>query len=184
MAVKSTFVIVRAGLAGATAAETLRSQGFDGPIALIGDETARPYERPPLSKDYLRGEKGFEAAAVHEEGYYDANGIELRTSTIAESIDPKAGEVVLSTGERLSYDRLLLATGAAPRRLAIPGADLPGVHYLRRLEDADRLRHALRGTPRIVVIGSGWIEPGTGLSSAVTRPAASSSRSGCATAAS
>ena len=157
MAVKSTFVIVGAGLAGATAAETLRSQGFDGRIALIGDETARPYERPPLSKDYLRGEKGFEAAAVHEEGYYDANGIELRTSTIAESTDPKTDEVVLSTGEGLSYDRLLLATGAAPRRLAIPGADLPGVHYLRRLEDADQLRQALRGTPRVVVIGSGWI---------------------------
>jgi 3-phenylpropionate/trans-cinnamate dioxygenase ferredoxin reductase component len=157
MAVKSTFEIVGAGLAGATAAETLRSQGFDGRIVLIGDETARPYDRPPLSKDYLRGEKGFEAAAVHEKGYYDANGIELRTSTIAESIDPKTDAVVLSTGERLSYDRLLLATGAAPRRLAIPGADLPGVHYLRRLEDADRLRQALRGKPRVVVIGSGWI---------------------------
>ena len=157
MSVKSTFVIVGAGLAGAKAAETLRNQGFDGRIVLIGDETARPYERPPLSKDYLRGEKGFEAAAVHEEGYCDAHGIELFTSTLAESIDPKTSEVVLSTGKRLSYDRLLLATGAAPRRLAIPGAELAGVHYLRRLEDADRLRQALRGKPRIVVIGSGWI---------------------------
>ena len=102
MSVKSTFVIVGAGLAGAKAAETLRSQGFDGRIVLIGDETARPYERPPLSKDYLRGEKGFEAAAVHEEGYCDAHGIELFTSTLAESIDPKTSEVVLSTGKRLS----------------------------------------------------------------------------------
>ena len=157
MSVKSTFVIVGAGLAGAKAAETLRGQGFDGRIVLIGDEAARPYERPPLSKDYLRGEKRFEAAAVHEAGYYDASGIELLTSTLAESIDPGTSEVVLSTGKRLSYDRLLLATGAAPRRLSIPGAELPGVHYLRRLEDADRLRQALRGKPRLVVIGSGWI---------------------------
>ena len=89
MSVKSTFVIVGAGLAGAKAAETLRGQGFDGRIVLIGDEAARPYERPPLSKDYLRGEKRFEAAAVHEAGYYDASGIELLTSTLAESIDPE-----------------------------------------------------------------------------------------------
>lgn len=157
MSVKSTFVIVGAGLAGAKAAETLRTEGFEGRVVLVGDEAARPYERPPLSKDYLRGEKGFDAAAVHEQGFYDANGIELLTSTTAESIDPKVSEVVLSTGKRLGYDRLLLATGAAPRRLEIPGADLPGVHYLRRLEDADRLRQALRGRLRVAVIGSGWI---------------------------
>ena len=148
MSVKSTFVIVGAGLAGAKAAETLRSQGFDGRIVLIGDETARPYERPPLSKDYLRGEKDSRLQQFTRRVTTMPTASSCSPLPLAESIDPRTSEVVLSTGERLSYDRLLLATSTAPRRLAIPGADLPGVHYLRRLEDADRLRQALRGTPR------------------------------------
>jgi 3-phenylpropionate/trans-cinnamate dioxygenase ferredoxin reductase component len=98
-------VIAGAGLAGAKAAETLRSQGFEGRVVLVGDAAARPCGRPPLSKDYLRGEKEFEAAALHEQGFYDANGIELLTSTMAESFDRRPSEVVLSTGERLGYDR-------------------------------------------------------------------------------
>jgi len=154
---RESFVIVGASLAGAKAAETLRAEGFDGRVVLIGEEPQRPYERPPLSKDYLRGEKGFEDAAVHPAGFYDEQGIELRTDTVATALDAAANEVILSAGERLRYDRLLLATGAAPRRLSVPGAELDGVRYLRNLGDADALRQVFIGSPQVVVIGAGWI---------------------------
>jgi len=157
MPASQTFVIVGASLAGAKAAETLRAEGFDGRVVLIGDEAQRPYERPPLSKEYLRGEKGFDAAAVHPAGFYDEQQIELRASTVATRVDPGASEVTLSSGERIGYDRLLLATGATPRRLSVPGADLDGVHYLRSVTDADTLRRALTASAQVVVIGAGWI---------------------------
>src|SRR5215210_5242693 len=121
-----TFVIVGASLAGAKAAETLREEGFDGRVVLIGAEAERPYERPPLSKDYLRGEADAKPY-VHDAGFYAEHDIELRTSTTVERIDPAASEVSLASGERLSFDRLLLATGAEPRRLSLPGRDLDGV---------------------------------------------------------
>ncbi len=152
-----TFVIVGASLAGAKAAETLRSDGFEGRVVLIGDEARRPYERPPLSKEYLRGEKDFDAAAVHPAGFYDEHDIELRTSTVVTAIDPAGMSVTLSSGEQITYDRLLLATGATPRRLSVPGADLEGVHYLRSVEDADQLRQAIGPSVQVVVIGAGWI---------------------------
>jgi 3-phenylpropionate/trans-cinnamate dioxygenase ferredoxin reductase component len=152
-----THVIVGAGLAGAKAAEALRSKGFGGRIVLIGEEAELPYERPPLSKDYLRGESPREKARVHPDDFYAANDIELRTSTAVERIDPAEGEVTLSTGERLGYDRLLLATGAEPRRLSVAGSDLDGVHYLRDLSDADRIADRLNAGGRVVVIGGGWI---------------------------
>ncbi|MGH9079357.1 MAG: NAD(P)/FAD-dependent oxidoreductase [Acidimicrobiales bacterium] len=152
-----TFVIVGASLAGAKAAETLRTEGFDGRVVLIGDEAVRPYERPPLSKDYLRGEKGFDAAAVHDEKFYETNSIELRTSTTVTALDTKRSEVNLGSGERTPYDRLLLATGATPRRLSTPGAELAGVHYLRKITDADALRQTFTAGRRVVVIGAGWI---------------------------
>lgn len=152
-----TFLIVGASLAGAKAAEALRTEGFDGRIVLVGDEPVRPYERPPLSKDYLRGEKGFEDAAVHSEAFYGDQDIELRTSTTVTAVDPRASEVTLSGGERLAYDRLLLATGATPRRLAVPGAQLDGVRYLRTVADADQLHSVLAARSRVVVIGAGWI---------------------------
>lgn len=152
-----TFVIVGASLAGAKAAETLRSEGFDGRVVLIGEEPVRPYERPPLSKDYLRGEKGFDDAAVHPADFYDAQAIELYQSTRATSLDVGAHQVVLSSGERVGYDRLLLATGAAPRRLSVPGAELDGVCYLWSIADSDGLRRALEARPQVVVIGAGWI---------------------------
>jgi 3-phenylpropionate/trans-cinnamate dioxygenase ferredoxin reductase subunit len=157
MTSKRTFVIVGASLAGAKAAETLRTEGFDGRVVLVGEEPTRPYERPPLSKDYLRGEKGFDVAAVHDEGFYEANDIELRTSTAVTALDPGASEVTLTSGEHLAYDRLLLATGAQPRRLSVPGAELAGVHYLRSIADADALRQAIRPSGPVVVIGAGWI---------------------------
>jgi 3-phenylpropionate/trans-cinnamate dioxygenase ferredoxin reductase subunit len=152
-----TFVIVGASLAGAKAAEALRTEGFEGRVVLVGEEPSRPYERPPLSKDYLRGEKVFDDAAVHAADFYAAQDIELRTSTAVTSIDCGSSEVVLSSGDRLRYDRLLLATGAAPRRLSVPGADLAGVHYLRSVADSDVLHEALTGGARLVVIGAGWI---------------------------
>ncbi|MDA8358875.1 MAG: FAD-dependent oxidoreductase [Actinomycetota bacterium] len=152
-----TFVIVGASLAGAKAAETLRSEGFDGRVVLIGDEARRPYERPPLSKEYLRGEKDFDAAAVHPAGFYDEHDIELRSSSLVTAIDPAAASVTLSSGEQIAYDRLLLATGATPRRLPVPGAELPGVLYLRSADDADTLRQAIGPTAQVVVIGAGWI---------------------------
>ncbi len=152
-----TFAIVGASLAGAKAAETLRLEGFEGRVVLLGEEPQRPYERPPLSKDYLRGEAGTDKVFVHSDVFYDDNDIDLRLSTRVEALDLQNGEVVLSSGERLGYDAVLLATGSTPRRLSVPGADLAGVHYLRSLEDADHLRTALRGGGRVVVIGGGWI---------------------------
>jgi 3-phenylpropionate/trans-cinnamate dioxygenase ferredoxin reductase subunit len=152
----STFVIVGAGMAGGKAAETLREEGFDGRIVLVGAEPHRPYERPPLSKDYLRGEGGM-AWLQEDESWYAQNDIDLRASTAAESIDVSASEVVLSGGERLAYDRLLLTTGAEPRRLPLPGADLDGVHLLRTVEDSDTLRATIEAGGKLVVIGAGWI---------------------------
>ena len=152
-----TFVIVGASLAGAKAAETLRAEGFDGRVVLIGDEALRPYERPPLSKEYLRGDKDFDAAAVHPAGYYDEHDIELRTSTTVTAVDPGERSATLASGEQITWDRLLVATGAAPRRLSVPGADLPGVLYLRSVEDADILRQAISPSAQVVVIGAGWI---------------------------
>jgi len=151
-----TFVIVGAALCGAKAAETLREEGFDGRVVLIGSEAERPYERPPLSKDYLRGEAE-SRPFVHDEGFYSDKNIELRTSTMVKSIDPAASGVALEGGEKLRYDRLLLATGAEPRRLSAPGADLDGVLYLRSVEDSDTIRERIEQGGRLVTIGAGWI---------------------------
>ena len=157
MASAKTFVIVGASLAGAKAAETLRTEGFDGAVVLIGEETERPYERPMLSKEYLRGEKPADKLYVHDEGFYADNQIELLTGTRVVSVDPEAREVTLADGSRMAYRRLLLSTGAAPRRLPLPGADLPGVRYLREMGDSDALRTAITAASRVVVIGAGWI---------------------------
>src|SRR4051794_14947749 len=132
---KPTFVIVGAALAGAKAAETLREEGFDGRVVLIGDEDVRPYERPPLSKEYLRGEAGREKVHVHEEGFYAEQDIELMTGRRAAVLAPAARELTLDDGTSLRYDRLLLATGAQPRRPAIPRPDPHGVLYPRPPRD-------------------------------------------------
>jgi 3-phenylpropionate/trans-cinnamate dioxygenase ferredoxin reductase component len=152
-----THVIVGASLAGAKVAETLRTEGFDGRVVLVGAEEERPYERPPLSKDYLRGEVGRERVYVHDEGFYAEHDIELRLGRTAVSLDTSSGEVTLEDGERLRYDRLLLATGAEPRRLGIPGAELDGVMYLRSVQDSDTLRARLDRGGAVVVVGAGWI---------------------------
>ncbi len=152
-----TFLIVGAGLAGAKAAETLREEGFDGRLLLIGAERERPYERPPLSKDYLRGEAGRDKVYVHDQGFYAEHDIELRLGRTAVSLDTAASALDLDDGERLHYDRLLLSTGAEPRRLQIPGGELDGVLYLRSVEDSDVLRERLDRGGAVVVIGAGWI---------------------------
>lgn len=154
---EQTFVIVGASLAGAKAAETLRTEGFDGRVVLIGEEAERPYERPLLSKEYLRGEKPAAKLYVHEEGFYADHDIELLTGMHVASVDPGAREVTLQDGSRMPYSGLLLSTGATPRRLTLPGADLPGVRYLRQMADSDALRAAITAAGRVVVIGAGWI---------------------------
>jgi 3-phenylpropionate/trans-cinnamate dioxygenase ferredoxin reductase subunit len=152
-----THVIAGAGLAGAKAAEALRAEGFEGRIVLVGDEAEAPYERPPLSKDYLRGESPREQARVHEDGFYADHAIELLTGTTVTDLNAAARDVTLSTGERLGYDRLLLATGSEPRRLSVPGAELEGVHHLRTFADSDAIAAALKPGARAVIAGGGWI---------------------------
>jgi 3-phenylpropionate/trans-cinnamate dioxygenase ferredoxin reductase component len=151
-----TFAIVGASLAGAKAAETLRAEGFDGRIVLLGEEPERPYERPPLSKEYLRGEA--EARPyVHPERFYEENEIELRRSTSVEAIDPGASTLTVAGGETLAFQRLLLTTGAAPRRIRLTGAALDGVHYLRSVRDSEAIRERIEAGGSLVTIGAGWI---------------------------
>jgi 3-phenylpropionate/trans-cinnamate dioxygenase ferredoxin reductase component len=151
-----TFVIVGAGLAGAKAAQALREEGFEGQLWLIGDEPDRPYERPPLSKEYLRGEAD-QRPYVHADVFYAENAIELLSSTRVTGIDARSQEVSLDGDRRLRYDRLLLTTGAEPRRLDVPGAELDGIHYLRTLADSERIGERIASGERLVVVGSGWI---------------------------
>jgi 3-phenylpropionate/trans-cinnamate dioxygenase ferredoxin reductase subunit len=154
---KQTFVIAGGGLAGAKAALTLREEGFDGSVVLVGAEPSAPYERPPLSKDYLRGESDADAALVAPAAAYADQEIELLTGAEAVALDPAERRVELDGGRTLAYDRLLIATGAVPRRPPIPGADRDGVHVLRTLADSDALREVLRGGGRLVIVGGGWI---------------------------
>jgi 3-phenylpropionate/trans-cinnamate dioxygenase ferredoxin reductase component len=154
---RQTFVIVGASLAGAKAAQTLREEGFDGRLVLIGAEPERPYERPPLTKDYLRSESPREKAYVHPETFYREQDIELITSTTVSALEPGNSLLTLEDGRELGYERLLLATGAEPRLLSIPGADLDGVYYLRTLADCDSLRERLAAGGHVAVIGAGWI---------------------------
>jgi 3-phenylpropionate/trans-cinnamate dioxygenase ferredoxin reductase subunit len=151
-------VIVGGGLAAASAAETLWAEGFDGDVTIVADEPHPPYQRPPLSKGYLAGKEGLDAVFVHPAEWYAENGMRLRMSTAAVALDPASHRLDLAGGESLTYDALLLATGSSPRRLPIPGADLPGVRTLRRIDDSDALAAELKdGGRRLVLIGSGWI---------------------------
>jgi 3-phenylpropionate/trans-cinnamate dioxygenase ferredoxin reductase component len=153
-----TCVVIGGGLAGAKAVETLRTEGFAGRVVLVAEESEVPYERPPLSKGYLLGNDERERARVHDQGWYEENDVELRTGTRAVVLDAGGRRVELRSGESLAYDALLLATGSSPRRLALPGADLDGIHHLRTLPDSDRLLAALRGGGRrVAIVGAGWI---------------------------
>ena len=155
-----TYVIVGASLAGAKAAEMLRDEGFDGEIVLLGAETERPYERPPLSKGYLLGNDELDSAYVHPEDWYAGHGVDLRMGVIVTAIDRGASAVTVSGpggAEMLLYDKLLLTTGASPRRLDFPGSDRPEVLYLRTVADSQQLRAAFQPGTRVVVAGAGWI---------------------------
>ncbi len=155
-----TFVIAGASLTGAKAAETLRDEGFDGEIVLLGSELERPYERPPLSKGYLLGNDSRDSIYVHAAEWYAEHYVDLRQGVTVTAIDPGAATVATSgpagDGEA-SYDKLLLATGASPRRLTFTGSDADEVLYLRTVGDSDRLRSAFQPGTRVVVAGAGWI---------------------------
>jgi len=151
------FVIVGASLAGGSAVAALREGGFDGEVTLIGAEPVMPYNRPPLSKGYLRGQDRFEDQLVNPSEYYADHHIDLRLGTRADAIDPKRKVVSLERGEEVPYDRLLVATGGRNRALTTPGADLPGIFQLRTVEDCDRIRAAAKPGRRALVIGMGFI---------------------------
>ncbi|HEX6518668.1 MAG TPA: FAD-dependent oxidoreductase, partial [Streptosporangiaceae bacterium] len=157
MTAHSAYVIVGASLAGAKAAETLRAEGFDGPVVLIGAESERPYERPPLSKEYLLGKAERDSIYVHPPQWYEQNNVELRLNTTVTSIDRAAHQLTLADGGTQSYAKLLLTTGSSPRRIQVPGAGLEGVYYLRTATDSDRIKAAFQAAKRVVVIGAGWI---------------------------
>jgi 3-phenylpropionate/trans-cinnamate dioxygenase ferredoxin reductase component len=153
----TTHLIVGASLAGAKAAETLRGEGFDGPLIMVGAERERPYERPPLSKDYLLGKAERETVYVHPQQWYAEHQVDLRLGVTVTGIYPSAHEVSLADGSRIGYAKLLLATGSSPRRPSVPGAGLDGVLYLRTVGDSDRIKAALQSSSRFAVIGAGWI---------------------------
>ena len=159
-----------ANLAGGRAAETLRSEGFDGRVVLIGEEPDRPYERPPLSKEVVRGETPADDVYLRPEAFYAEQDIELRLGVRATSLDVGGTSVGLADGSSVAFDMCLLATGGRVRTLDVPGSDLEGVRYLRTLRDASALASALEGRPRVVVIGAGFIG---------AEVAASARRSGC-----
>ncbi|WP_407110258.1 NAD(P)/FAD-dependent oxidoreductase [Streptomyces sp. DSM 116494] len=157
-----TFVIVGGGLAGAKAAEALRTEGFTGRVILICDERDHPYERPPLSKGYLLGKEERDSVFVHEPAWYARHDVELHLGQTVDAIDRAAKTVRFGDdGTTVRYDKLLLATGAEPRRLDIPGTDLAGVHHLRRLAHSERLKGVLsslgRDNGHLVIAGAGWI---------------------------
>lgn len=154
---RDPFIIVGAGLAGARAAQALRAGGHDGPVTLIGAEEELPYERPPLSKGYLTGKTPRAEIYVHPAQWYADQRIDLRLGTRVTGIDRAARRAILADGSQLPYSRLLLATGASPRPLPVPGADLDGVLYLRTAADSDALKAALAPAPAVVVLGGGWI---------------------------
>jgi 3-phenylpropionate/trans-cinnamate dioxygenase ferredoxin reductase subunit len=152
-----SFVIAGAGLAGAKAAETLRAEGFDGDVMLLGEEPEPPYERPPLSKGLLLGTSERDTAFVHEAGWYADHEVDLRTGVGVGAIDRAAHQVELADGQRVAYDALLLSTGSTPRPLDVPGAYLDGVLQLRTLADSDQVDAELVDGAHIVVVGAGWI---------------------------
>ncbi|HLR98498.1 MAG TPA: FAD-dependent oxidoreductase [Mycolicibacillus parakoreensis] len=152
-----TFVVIGAGLAGAKAVEALREKGFDGEIVLIGEEERLPYERPPLSKEFLAGTQSLDDFTVHPADWYRDHRVDLRLGVRAEALDPRAHTVRLADGTTIGYSKLLLATGSRSRRPPIPGSGATGVHYLRSIDDATALDTLLSGPATLAVIGAGWI---------------------------
>ena len=157
MSASEPFVIIGGGLAGAKAAEALRERGYDGPLVLIGQEEHRPYERPPLSKEFLTGKSEREKIFVHPESWYSEHDVELRLGRHAAAIDRGHRQVRLSDGSRIPYTKLLLATGSSPRHLPVLGSNADRVLYLRTVDDSERLKAVIGQAERLVVIGAGWI---------------------------
>jgi len=160
----SRIVVLGGGQAGAQAVETLRREGYLGDLVMVSEEPHLPYQRPPLSKKYLSGELTEERLWFHRQSFYDEHQIALRLGLRAEKIDALARAVILSSGERLQYDRLLLCTGSLPRRINLPGSELSGIRYLRGLEDIPAIRSAMIPGARVLIIGGGYI----GLETAAT----------------
>ena len=153
----TVFAIVGAGQAAATAVETLRREGFDGRLVVIGDELQAPYQRPPLSKKFLAGELPMERLLVKPASFYEHARAELKLGARVEALELDRRELRLSDGDTLQYDRVLLATGSLPRKVTVAGAELHGLHYLRTVADVDRIREQLRSPKRVVVVGAGYI---------------------------
>jgi 3-phenylpropionate/trans-cinnamate dioxygenase ferredoxin reductase subunit len=150
-------LLVGGGIASATAARTLREDGFDGSILVVGREPHAPYHRPPASKEYLRGEHDADGALVHPADWWESAGVELLTRTSVLELDPEARSAKLSSKESVGFDRALVATGAMVRRLSVDGAQLEGIHYLRALGNADSIRADTEGAERVVCVGGSYI---------------------------
>lgn len=160
----STVLIVGGGQAGAQAVDTLRREGFAGRLVLVSEDEMLPYQRPPLSKKFLSGEMAADRLLFRHRAFYDEHAVELKLGVRAMSIEPGARRVALSSGEEISYERLLLCIGALPRRLTCPGSELAGAHYLRNIGDASAIHAGLTPGARIVIVGGGYI----GLETAAT----------------
>jgi 3-phenylpropionate/trans-cinnamate dioxygenase ferredoxin reductase component len=152
-----TFVVVGASLAGGTAAATLREDGFDGRLVLIGDEPLLPYERPGLSKEYLRGAQQRDQLFVRPADWWESHGVETRLGVRAQAVDPRARSVVLADGQRIAFDKALVATGVRNRRFDVPGADLDGIFQLRTVTDAEAIHRAASGARCAVIVGMGFV---------------------------
>ncbi len=150
-------IVAGAGHAGGQAAASLRQEGFEGDIVIVGDEPHIPYQRPPLSKQYLAGEHGLERVYLRPEKFYADRNVSIRSGVRVESIDRSAQTVATSDGETLAYDKLLLATGSRPRRLQLKGSNLPGIHYLRTIADVDDIRAEMAPGRKAVIVGGGYI---------------------------
>ena len=152
-----SIVIVGGGHAAGQAAASLRQEKYEGEIVIIGEEPHIPYQRPPLSKQYLAGEYGLDRVHLRPGRFYESKNIRVRSGVRVESIDPDRRRVACSDGAEIGYDKLLLATGARPRRLATPGSDLPGIHYLRTIADVDAIKEDFQPRRRIAIVGGGYI---------------------------
>ena len=157
MSTLNSVVIIGGGLAGAKTAEALREKGFQGSVTLIAAEDHLPYERPPMSKDYLAGKSAFEDAVVHPSRWYEDNNVTLKLGVRATKIDAEGHQVTLEDNSTVAYDKLVLATGSVVRKLPIPGADAKNVHDLRTVEDSDAIRQTFGQDKKLVIIGGGWI---------------------------
>ena len=153
----SGVVIIGAGHAAGQAAASLRQAKYEGDITIIGDEAHIPYQRPPLSKAYLKGDQGADKVYLRAESFYTDRDIAMKLNTSVTGIDTQSKTVALSTGETLDYDHLLISTGSRPRKLSIQGSDLPGIHYLRTMDDVDGLREGMQPDANLVIVGGGYI---------------------------